>query len=352
MSGSLKRCIAEYLWIDGDGNIRSKTKVCHSINLDDFNTVNYFSEWNYDGSSTKQANGRFSEVIIKPVAIYNDPFRRNVFETTCKLVLCDTYNPDGTPHSTNKRVGACEIFNKNLSLEPKFGIEQEFFLVNSQRIPIGFECGENNELVTSQRAQGDYYCGSGVDNAIGRKCIDKAFYNCLYAGLSLTGMNAEVAPAQWEFQVCTNGISVSDELYVMRYILKRTAESDGMSVTFDPKPLQGEWNGSGCHTNFSTKPMRSDGGKQVIMDAIEKLSQKHLHHMSNYGDGNDRRMTGELETSSYSTFSYGIADRGASIRIPTIVEKEEKGYFEDRRPASNMDPYVVTSLIFQTTSLN
>ena len=342
---------AEYVWIDGDGDLRSKTKIIKFGSgdgyLTEINEVKFYPEWNYDGSSTKQADGSFSEVIIKPRAVFVDPFRDN----QSRLVLCDTYLPNGTPHETNERVKAVELFSQKPELEPLFGIEQEFFLTNKERVPLGFENSSGLNNYGDILPQGDYYCGAGADNAIGRDCIEEAFNNCLEAGLHLTGLNAEVAPSQWEFQVCTNGIDVGDELYIMRYILKRTAEKYGYSVTFHPKPIKGSWNGSGCHTNFSTKPMREEGGLKVIHEAIEKLSKKHEYHMSNYGDGNDQRMTGEYETSDYNTFSYGVADRGSSIRIPTTTERDGKGYFEDRRPSSNMDPYKVTSLLFETTSL-
>ena len=330
--------LLEYIWIDGDGNLRSKTKVFE--NYVHSNELGCIPIWNYDGSSTGQAIGSDSEVLIRPVAVYNDPFRRR-----SRLVLCDTWLPNDQPHSTNTRVRAVELFNQAPELEPMFGIEQEFFLSSNGK-PVGFDI---KGRVT--RPQGDYYCGAGADNAIGRECIDEAFDNCLRAGLSLTGLNAEVAPSQWEFQVCTTGIAAADQLYIMRYIINRTAEKYGANLDLRPKPLEGDWNGSGCHTNFSTKPMRVEGGYTLIMDAIKRLSEKHSLHMENYGEDNEKRMTGEHETARYDTFTYGVANRGCSVRIPRTTEKHGCGYLEDRRPASNMDPYVVTSLIFQTTSL-
>jgi glutamine synthetase len=329
--------LLEYIWIDGFGKARSKTKVYNKL----FNKVDELPEWNYDGSSTGQAPGNDSEVIIKPRVIYDDPFR----EDNHKLVLCDTWLPNGQAHSTNTRVKAVEIFNKNLELEPLFGIEQEFFLTSNGH-PIGFP----QDRISLPLAQGGYYCGTGAQNSIGRECIEDAFQKCLYAGLKLTGLNAEVAPSQWEFQVCAQGIDAADQLVVMRYILDRTAEEYEWNIELHPKPVKGDWNGSGCHTNYSTKPMREEGGWDIIIDAIEKLGKKHSYHMENYGEGNRYRMTGKHETASYDKFSYGVADRGSCIRIPTSTEKDRKGYLEDRRPASNMDPYIVTSLIFETTS--
>ena len=325
--------LLEYIWIDGNGNLRSKTRV-HKENTKD---VNSFPIWNYDGSSTNQATGDDSEVFIRPQTIYNDPFRQTGENY---LVMCDTLLPDGTPHPTNTRVSAVELFDKNPGTKPMFGIEQEFFL-NVGDIPIGMKYANN------VKEQGDYYCGVGGNNAIGRECIEKAFANCLFAGLSLTGLNAEVAPSQWELQVCDYGINASDQLYIMRYIIDRTAEEFGWNMCIHPKPLIGDWNGSGCHTNFSTEKMRNKDGYGEIIKCIENMSVKHIDHMKEYGTDNELRMSGLHETANYNNFSYGVANRGCSVRIPRDTEKNQCGYLEDRRPASNMDPYKVISLIFE-----
>jgi glutamine synthetase len=327
--------LIEYVWLDGDNNPRSKTRVLNSDSV----VLSDIPIWNYDGSSTKQADGSDSEVLIHPQVIYQDPFRKN----NNIIVLCDTYNPDGTPHATNTRSYALKLFNKKLDLLPMFGIEQEFFLTKEDKI-LGWHKND-------PKPQGEYYCGNGASNAIGRTCIEDAFQRCLDTGLQLTGLNAEVAPSQWEFQVCATGIDAADQLIMMRYILNRTAELHGLSINYHPKPIRGDWNGSGCHTNFSTKPMRVDGGYSVILDAIKKLENKHKYHMEQYGTDNQLRMTGLHETASYDNFSYGVANRGASIRIPRSTEADKKGYLEDRRPSSNMDPYIVTSLIFETSCL-
>ena len=335
--------VLEYVWLDGENKPRSKTRVLDNDKL--IAKVSKIPEWNYDGSSTGQALGGDSEVILKPCAMFNDPFRPHL-QYNCKLVLCDTYLPNGDPHPTNTRYSAHKLFNKRLELSPLFGIEQEFFITKN-----GWPAGFPENRLDFPPPQGPFYCGVGGDNAIGRDCVEKTFARCLAAGLSLTGLNAEVAPSQWEFQVCTHGINCADQLMMLRYILTRTSEEYGCSVSFDPKPVPGDWNGSGCHTNFSTGPMRDVGGYDVIMSAILELEKKHSAHMNAYGKDNDKRMTGLHETADYNVFSYGVADRGASIRIPRDTEKNRRGYLEDRRPASNMDPYVVTSMIFETTCL-
>ena len=339
----------EYTWLDNNGSLRSKTKIItnliprpHTLPQGTLWTMlDSCPDWDYDGSSTGQATGNNSEVILKPVAIYRDPFRKDIAFTKSYLVLCDTWLPNGTSHPTNYRVKAQDIFDKAKQLEPMFGIEQEFFLsVNDQ--PIGIQ--ENS------KCQGNYYCGAGADNIFGRPCIEEILTNCEYAGIHLTGLNAEVAPSQWEFQICHFGIDVCDEVLITRYIINRTAEKYGWNIDIRAKPIKtGDWNGSGCHTNFSTKPMREENGIAHIHQAINNLSKKQDLHIKWYGDGNKERLTGKHETASYEQFSFGVADRSASIRIPNRVKKENKGYFEDRRPSSSMNPYIVTSLLFATS---
>ena len=338
----------EYIWLDGyepTQNMRSKTMVRSEFG----GTLEECPMWMFDGSSTKQAEGRDSEVLIKPQAIFSDPFHKAEESSGVEgsfLVMCDTYLPTMEPHPTNSRHSAQETFNKYAELESLFGIEQEFFITKNNKV-LGF----SGAPYTEPFSQGDYYCSIGASNSIGREFIEEAFENCLKAGLRLTGLNAEVAPSQWEFQVCDQGINVSDQLMMMRYILNRTAEKYGWEITFNPKPIKGEWNGSGCHTNFSTSIMRAEGGYEHILNAIELLRENHDYHMLQYGEGNEHRMTGKLETSNFMKFSSGIANRGCSIRIPTQTHADKKGYFEDRRPASNIDPYLVSSLIYQTSCL-
>jgi glutamine synthetase len=334
----------EYIWVGGNNELRSKTKVLKKTLVND-NTLKpeELPEWNYDGSSTNQATGEDSEVLLKPVAVYNDPFRgENSF-----FVLCDTWLPNGEPHPTNTRVSAKEIFDKALDKEPWFGMEQEFFVMDvNTNLPLGFP---NNGF---PNPQGQYYCSVGASNAYGREFFEEALDNCLKAGLPVTGTNFEVCAGQLEIQVCSTGISQGDNLLVTRYILQRTGEKYNLNVDFRAKPVKGDWNGSGCHTNFSTKEMReNENGYELILEAIEKLRVNHKLHIESYGNDNHERLTGLHETAHYSQFSSGVANRGASIRIPRTSEKHGKGYFEDRRPSSSCDPYVVTSLLFKTCCL-
>ena len=337
----MKFTYVEYVWIGGENEIRSKTKVVYDI----VSSIDDLSDWNYDGSSTKQASGDDSEVILKPQALFKDPLRGG----NHKLVLCDTYTSQGNPLSNNHRKWANEVFEEKLNEEPWFGLEQEYFIIDPKTgKPLGYM--EGNE-------QGQYYCSVGAENAFGRVIAEQHLHACVQSGITISGINAEVAPGQWEFQIgpCV-GIDQGDHLWMARYLLQKIAEIHNVSINIDAKPLKGDWNGSGCHANYSTKNMREGNddktGLAFIEEAVEKLSFKHDEHMEVYGTGNEERMTGKCETASFYKFSHGIANRGASIRIGTENYKNQKGYFEDRRPSSNCDPYLVTGMMFKTTCLN
>jgi glutamine synthetase len=343
MSQGKVKVVLEYIWLDNDYKFRSKSRTLEVTGNDDLE-VNNLPHWTYDGSSTSQASGDNSEVILKPVRLFNCPFRGN----NGFLILCDTYSPNGEPIGTNNRYTANMVFETAKEEEPWYGLEQEYFMIDlNTGKPVGWPRNGFPE------EQGKYYCGVGAGRVFGRKVADLHYKLCLTAGVNISGINAEVAPGQWEFQVgpCT-GIEAGDHLWMARYILERVAELSNTEINYDPKPFQGDWNGSGCHTNFSTLNMRrgtaEKTGLEYINDAVKILGQRHSEHMSVYGSGNERRMTGMHETAGFNTFTCGVADRGASVRIPLDTYKDKKGYFEDRRPASNCDPYLVTSVIFET----
>jgi len=334
-------CQVEYVFLDKDQVARSK---CRTLPLKKVQgPVDAYPKWNYDGSSTGQAPGDDSEVMIVPRAKYPDPFRGG----NHVLVLCDTYVPDdGTPLPTNTRAPAVARFESGGAKEqvPWYGLEQEYTLFNLDGVtPLGWPVGG------FPKPQGPYYCGAGADRAFGRAVSEAHYRACLYAGLEVSGTNAEVMPGQWEYQIGPSiGIDAADQLTISRYILSRVCEDLGVIVTIDPKPIAGDWNGAGMHINFSTESTRKEGGLAVIEGMCEKLGAKHTEHIAAYGEGNERRLTGDCETASIDQFSYGVADRGCSIRIPRDTAADKKGYLEDRRPASNVDPYVATSLIFAT----
>ena len=350
---NMTQVVAEYVWIGKgqefmDQSLRSKIRILNNVDPRTIR-VKTFPKWNYDGSSTGQASGENSEVIIMPRAIFKHPFLKDL---TSFLVLCDTYSNDGTPLPDNYRYVANELFKQKPESAPWFGLEQEYFIMNpSTNVPLGFPA---NYPQTMPHEQGPYYCSTGTNKAHGRTIAEEHMRRCLYAGIKLSGINAEVAPGQWEFQVgpC-EGIEQGDHMWMARFILLRVAERYGVEINFEPKPLKGNWNGSGCHANYSTKYMREGNGEKCGLDyinkAIEKLASKHTEHMMVYGSGNEERMTGKHETASFYAFSDGVCNRGASVRRGTDTVKNKKGYFEDRRPSSNCDPYLVTSRIYKTT---
>jgi glutamine synthetase len=345
-----------YVFIGGNKELRSKTKTLPKFTQtksfskleNDDNRTEYniadLPNWNYDGSSTNQAEGKFSEIIIKPQRIFKDPFRQGGL-----LVICDTYLPNGLPHETNTRFNANNIFQEKLSDEPWFGIEQEFFVMKKNtKIPLGFP--ENG----FPEQQGKYYCSVGASNCMGREVLETFYRAALYAGITISGTNVEVAPSQFEYQVgpCT-GIESGDHLWMSRYILHRVSELFDVDINYEPKPIKGDWNGSGCHTNYSTKSMRQTNGLTHILKAIEKLEKHHTHMIPFYGDDNNKdRLTGRHETGHWSKFSWGYGDRGATVRVGTDVLEDKKGYFEIRAVSSDMDPWNTTGEVFRMTSLS
>ncbi len=322
---------AEYLWIDGTeptARLRSKTKVLADKAKPPI--------WGFDGSSTNQAPGSNSDCVLQPVFQCPDPIRGgdNI------LVMCEVLLPDMTPHETNTRAKLRPIAEKYAAREPWFGIEQEYTFFKDGR-PHGFPIGG------FPAPQGFYYCGVGADEVYGRDVVEAHLDACITAGLAISGINAEVMPGQWEFQIGpASPLDASDHLWVARWLLYRIAEDFGIAATLDPKPVKGDWNGAGAHTNFSTKEMRE--GYDPVIKACEALGKKAMEHVENYGSDIEHRLTGMHETAPWNEYNYGVSDRGASVRIPWQVEIDKKGYIEDRRPNANMDPYVVTRLITDT----
>jgi glutamine synthetase len=326
----------EYIWLDGykpTQSLRSKTRVASDFG----GTLEDCPMWNFDGSSTEQAEGNASDCLLKPVAIFPDPGRRNAF-----LVMTEVLNADGTPHESN---GRATIEDNDDDFW--FGFEQEYFLWDTQtNLPPGFPAGG------FPPPQGPYYCSVGGSHAYGREVIEDHLDMCLEADINVEGINGEVAAGQWEFQVFAKGAArAGDETWVARYLLERVAEEHGYAINWHPKPLgETDWNGSGMHANFSNGPMRDLGKEEVFTKVCDSFGKNIKRHISVYGADNHHRLTGQHETQAIDQFSYGVSDRGASIRIPIVtVEDGWKGRLEDRRPASNADPYKVAAAIVKTT---
>jgi glutamine synthetase len=325
----------EYIWLDGytpTANMRSKTKV----ETDFSGKLEDCPVWAFDGSSTEQAEGGSSDCLLKPVAIYPDPARINGY-----LVMAEVLNPDGTPHATNARA----TIDSDVDDDFWFGFEQEYFIMDTHTdLPLGFPPGGY------PGPQGLYYCSVGGKNTHGRELVERHADYCIQAGLNFEGINQEVACGQWEFQIFAKGAkNAGDQIWVARYLLDRLTEEYGWYIEYHPKPIKGDWNGSGMHANFSNTLLRTCGSKETYEKVCEAFRPVTKEHIEVYGAYNELRLTGKHETASINDFKYGVSDRGASIRIPILtVERGWKGWLEDRRPASNADPYKVAARIIKT----
>jgi glutamine synthetase len=343
----MKLTQATYIWIDGTSPtqmLRSKVKILPPIkkplNLNDF------PQWNFDGSSTYQAVGHDSDLILQPVCVVDDPIlRENNY-----LVLCEVLNPDGTPHESNKRARLVQLMEQCKQQEPWLGFEQEYTLFRGQQ-PLGWPDRGY------PAPQGPFYCGVGSDEVFGRHLVEEHAQACLDAGIMLYGTNAEVMPGQWEFQIGYRGldtesadpVTVSDHLWLGRWLLYRLGEKYDITAKLHPKPVKGDWNGAGKHTNFSTKAMRDPKtGMDAIHAAIKALEARHKDHIAVYGHDLEQRLTGKHETAHISQFLAGVGHRGASVRIPRPVASKGYGYLEDRRPGANANPYEVASILVET----
>ena len=324
----------EYIWLDvyyPTQNMRSKTKV-----IDDFSgKLEDVPVWSFDGSSTRQAEGNSSDCLLKPVAIFPDPARINGY-----LVMTEVLNSDGSAHESNARATIDDDDN-----DFWFGFEQEYFIMDREtQLPLGFPVGGY------PGPQGLYYCSVGGRNTHGRDFVEEHANLCIEAGINFEGINQEVASGQWEFQLFAKGAKkAGDEIWIARYLLDRLTEDFGYYIEYHPKPIKGDWNGSGMHANFSNELLRTCGSKEIYEKICQAFEPVVKEHISVYGQYNDQRLTGLHETASINDFSYGVSDRGASIRIPIItVENGWKGWLEDRRPASNGDPYKIAARIIKT----
>lgn len=327
--------LAEYIWVDGTSPyrlLRSKTRVFKE-------RPGEFPLWNFDGSSTNQAEGYSSDCVLRPVFICDDPLRYDAV-----LVLCDVLTPELEPHPTNTRIFAQEIEERYHTELALFGLEQEYTIFKDGR-PLGFPEGGFPE------PQGKYYCSVGGTRIFGREIVEEHLRACMDAGLEISGVNAEVMPGQWEFQIGPLGtVETGDHLNIARYLLERISEDYGVEISYAAKPMPGDWNGAGCHANFSTIAMRHS--IEACEDACRALGKNTEEHIRNYGHDIESRLTGAHETCSYKEFRWGVSDRTASIRIPWGVAKAGKGYIEDRRPNADCDPYLVCGLILRTVMEN
>ena len=344
-----------YVWVDGSGEtLRCKTRTVDKVP----SSPDDLPVWMFAGIGTGQGTMEDTDQFLKPVRLYKDPFLGN----DNKLVLCEVLDSSKKPHETNKRHSCVQVMNKtSQEFDSWFGIEQEYILINTTASrpnsyhPLGWP---SNGFPEAQQHMMPSYLAVGANKIVGRHVVEAHYRACLFAGVNITGTNAEAILGQWEYQVGPNdGCRVSDDLWMSRYILVRVAEDFGIGVTFDPKPVPGNWNGSGCHTNVSTIQSRTPGkGLQWIKDSMEKLKKRHKEHVQVYdprqGRDNERRSTGACFAPKLDQFSWEVGNRFGSVRIPKEVADDGQGYFEDRRPAANCDPYSVTEIIVRTICLN
>jgi glutamine synthetase len=257
--------------------------------------------------------------------------------------MCEVLDSTGAPHASNGRALIQDDDN-----DFWFGFEQEYFLWDPEtNKPLGFPAGGY------PGPQGPYYCSVGANNAYGRDIVEEHLDICLEAGLNVEGINAEVAAGQWEFQIFAKGAKeAGDQIWVARYLLERIGEAHGVSINWHCKPLgELDWNGSGMHANFSNTTLRTAGSKETYDKICEAFRPAGVvaECIAVYGAHNELRLTGKHETASIHDYSYGVSDRGASIRIPLYtVQKGWNGYLEDRRPNSAADPYKVAAVIIKT----
>ncbi|XP_028163325.1 glutamine synthetase 1, mitochondrial-like [Ostrinia furnacalis] len=337
------KIFATYVWIDGSGiHMRSKDRILDQIPCD----LKMVPKWSFDGSSTGQATTDNSDTLLIPSAIYRDPFRKSPHI----IVLCETYYGDGNPTPTNHRAHCAKVLSKITDQDPWFGIEQEYSIFDLDLWPLGWPKMRGYPVLKSKYS----YCGMG-EHVAGREVVECHARACVYSGMDYGGSNAEVMKGSWEFQVGTTpGIKAADDLWVGRYLLGRIAENFGVIISYHPKPMGKDQPGIGCHHNFSVNKMRCDDGVKEIERVCKLLCEKHKTYMKSYGLGdgeeNRKRLTGKFETASFDTCRWGVADRGASIRLQRSVVTKGKGFLEDRRPAGDCDPYRVCALLAETCS--
>ena len=355
----------EYIWLDGHGtkNIRTKTKY---MPLRLGNAENPMSqeqiflqipEWAFDGSSTKQADTENSDCVLKPVRLLANPLSQDQ-NFVSYIVMCEVYNSDGTPHETNSRYKLRE-FVDNFSPQDwsKIGlvvaVEQEYLIMDPRtNWPSTWDYDYDTEKGKKPKEpQGRYYCGVGSDLVEHRTIADAHASTCAKMGINIVGTNAEVMKSQWEYQLGpAHPVTAADQLWLSRYILHKLGESNGFYINLEPKPISGQWNGSGAHINFSTKTLREEGGRDYIDSMCEALKDSHKEHMKVYGENNKKRLSGKYETAHHDDFTWGERDRTVSIRIPHTTSKDGVGYLEDRRPGANMDPYEAYLALSKTVS--
>jgi glutamine synthetase len=311
-----------YIWTDAAGQFRSKVRWMEGEPTD----------WSYDGSSTGQATMESSEVVLKPVMVYMPKAGSDLYN----YVLCALRSHAGgtvvgdvfEPLSAEKRAVLKDV---------RVAFEQEFFVFDGVQ---PYKMGDWTHV-----EQGPFYCSVGVaGNGFIEPLVREVFERAVTIGIGATGYNLEVAPAQGEIQVDGPAFKAACDLVMLRYLLWDTLGRHGLQPNFEPKPLGPHRNGSGLHTNISTDKTMSSGGFDIVKRLMSDLSDAHVAWMPLLGEGNAARLTGLHETSTMDSFSWAVGSRGSSVRIPYSTARDGFGYFEDRRPAANANPFQILAL--------
>jgi glutamine synthetase len=322
-------CVAEYVWLDGKGQTRSKCKTMDKTpsGCDDC-TI-----WTFNGACTDQAEAVSSDVYLVPRKVFTDPIRG----APHVLVVCECITQAMEPAKGNFRAECAEVMEKFANSDPWFGLEQEYVLMDDQGTPLTVAAGDN-------------YCGRGALSLpkYMREIMGDHYAQCLSAGIKISGMNCESGRAQAEFQIgpC-KGLNAGDHMIAARHTLHKCANRYRCAVSFKGYHSDIEVP-SGMHVNFSSRETRGDGGLIIIEKVCRALGRRMKEAIGVYGGENAERLCGKKDTSEMNSFSFAIADRTASIRIPRSVGIVAKGYLEDRRPSANSDPYRVTAFVMKT----
>lgn len=371
----------EYVWIDGSYKLRSKIRIM-DVNYDqdihptttsdtmhDYKNFILKQYWEIDGSSTRQATPKKSEILLTPVYVTKSPFKTDFMKSW--LVLCNTWEYDEQnqrkPAKNNFRYVAHNVFFESEleQFDALYGYEQQFYLTQNLSYGYGFDdTGATNTDIWSISnfnqtfySKNNHYCSVDPSYSTASQILEKFVARCAESNLNIQGYHRESGPMQWAYTLgYLNGLTSADQLWLSRFILEKTCEEYGVYVHWKPKPFKGDWDGSACHTTFSTRQMRqvtdSNSGLLFMYKAIEKLEKHHPTFIKYAGQGNIDRLTGDRGTSSFHEFSYGAGNRNASVRIRNQVFAQGYGDFEDRRPGANMDPYMVASMLYAFVCLD
>ena len=337
----------EYVWLDGNDSKTLRSKIRYATITSSPNILSSIPEWSFDGSSTNQATTEQSDLLLKPVKVFPNAMESR--QGPALYILCEVYNIDGTPHKSNTR----NRLKKNMEVAKDSdlwaAVEQEFVAVDpTTGKPLGWDKYDNE----TPPPQGKYYCGVGANNTKARQLMDGFMSLCPQSGIQLEGYHPEVMLSQWEYQTSAGSpLDIADQLWMSRFILQRMAERMDIAISYDPKPVDGDWNGSGAHINFSTRYMREESDMDYMNLLCANMQDSHKKAIKSYGHGNEKRLTGKHETSSIKKFTWGEGDRSASVRIPlSTIRGGGLGYLEDRRPSANMDPYEAFSYLVPAIS--